>query len=139
MAILDQIARIETRAKRQNESSFDYMNTSARTGIHAIRDLLEYWFQHLSELAKADIRARFRSRDEAQHQGAFYELFWHELLRACNFDLEVHPELTGVATNPDFVTKRDGACQFFVEATLAMPPGDAAGDRRLAEFRDTLD
>src|SRR5437016_3330556 len=113
MALFDPIARIETRPRRQNESSFDYMNTSARTGIRAIRDLLECWFLHLPESAKADIRARFRSRDNAQHQSAFYELFWHELLTASNFDVEVHPELSDAATNPDFVTKHDGAGQFY--------------------------
>ena len=42
-------------------------------------------------------------------------------------------------TNPDFVALRNGERQFYLEATLAMPPGDPAGDRRFAELHDTLD
>ena len=44
-----------------------------------------------------------------------------------------------VATNPDFLARRYGVSQFYLEATLAMPPGDAAADRRLATLHDTLD
>src|SRR5438874_8367331 len=102
MPLFDQIVRAERRARRQNESSFDYMNTSARPGVCAIRELLEVWFERLPESAKADIRARFRSRDEVQHQSAWFEPSWHELLRCSGYDVEVHPALPDVATNPDF-------------------------------------
>src|SRR5690242_6834994 len=91
MPLFDQIVRAERRARRQNEGSFDYMNTSARPGVAAIRELLEVWFERLPESAKADIRARFRSRDEVQHQSAWFELFWHGLLRCSGYDVEVHP------------------------------------------------
>jgi len=139
MPLYDQIVRAERRARRQNESGFDYMNSSARPGICAIRELLEHWFEHLPDNAQADIRARFRSRDEVQHQSAWFELFWHELLRCGGYDAEVHPTVANVTTNPDFLPKRDGVSKFYLEATLAMPPGDLAADRRLAELHDTLD
>ena len=44
-------------------------------------------------LANVDLRARFRKREEINHQGAFFELFCHELLYRSNFDVEVHPKL----------------------------------------------
>ena len=47
--------------------------------------------------------------------------------------------LEGVATNPDFLASRDGVPEFYLEATLAMPPVDPGADRRLAELHDTLD
>ena len=139
MPLFDQIVRIETRARRQNESDFEYLNTSARPGITAMRDLLENWFERVPDAAKADIRGRFRNHSEVQHKSAFYELFWHELLRSCGYDVEIHPVLDGVATNPDFLALQDGVPQFYLEATLAMPPGDPGADRRLAELHDTLD
>ena len=46
--------------------------------------------------------------------------------------------MAGVPTNPDFLAKRGGVPQFYVEATLAMPPGDPGADRRFAEFHDAL-
>jgi hypothetical protein len=138
MSLFDEKTRVETRPRRENEGSFDYMNSSARPGISAIRYLLEYWFEYLPNAAIADVRARFRSRDEVQHQSALYELFWHELLRAHGYAVDVHPELTGVRTNPDFLAIQNGIPKFYLEATLAMPPGDSAGDRRLAELHDTL-
>ena len=139
MPLYDQIVRAERRARRQNESSFDYMNGSARPGICAIRELLEQWFEHLQDDAKADIRARFRSRDDVQHQSAWFELFWHELMRRGGYDLEIHPTVANVTTNPDFLAQRNGVSRFYLEATLAMRPGDPAADRRLAQLHDTLD
>jgi len=139
MPLFDEVVRIEKRPRRQNEGAFEYMNSSSRPGICGIRNLLEQWFEHLQNDAKADVRARFRSRDDAQQQSAWFELFWHELLRCSGYDVEIHPLLADVTTNPDFLAKRNGVSQFYLEATLAMPPGDPAADRRLAELHDTLD
>jgi hypothetical protein len=139
MPLFDEIVRADRRPRRQNESGFDYMNSSARPAICGIRDLLEQWFERLPNGAKADIRARFRSRDDAQHQSAWFELFWHELLRCCGYDVEIHPTLADVTANPHFLTKRNGVSQFYLEATLAMLPADSAANRRLAELHDTLD
>lgn len=94
------------------------MNGSARPGICAIRELLEQWFEHLQDDAKADIRARFRSRDDVQHQSAWFELFWHELMRRGGYDLEIHPTVANVTTNPDFLAQRNGVSRFYLEATL---------------------
>jgi hypothetical protein len=139
MALFEDFVRTNARPRRQNESRFEYLNTSARPGICAIRDLLETWFDHLPCGAQADISGRLRSREDVQHQSAFFELFWHELLRSSGYQITIHPSMTDVARNPDFLARRYGASQFYLEATLAMPPGDAAADRRLAELHDTLD
>jgi hypothetical protein len=70
---------------------------------------------------------------------ALFELYWHELLCSSGYEVEVHPTLAGVATNPDFLARRNGEPQFYLEATLAIPPGDLAADRQFAELHDTLD
>lgn len=139
MPLFDQVNRNETRPRRQNESSFDYMNSSARPGIAAIRDLLENWFEQWPDGAKADVSARLRSRDTVQHESAWLELFWHEVLRSSGYAVEIHPVVANVRTNPDFVARSNGTSNFYLEATLAMPPVDLAADRRLAELHDTLD
>jgi hypothetical protein len=139
MPLFDQVVREELRPMGQNEGVFEYLNRSARPGIAAMRDLLDAWFMHVQESAKADVRGRFRARDDAQHQSAFFELFWHELLRCSGHEIEVHPVVPGAGTNPDFMVRCRGAAPFYVEATLAMPPVDAAAARRMAELHDVLD
>jgi hypothetical protein len=71
-------------------------------------------------------------------KAAWLELFWHEVLHRSGYEVEVHPTIANVATNPDFLANRDGA-QFYLEATLAMAPDDPAAERKLAELHDTLD
>lgn len=138
MPLFDDIVRTDRRPRGQNEGGFDYVNVSARPGIAAIREVLERWFVHLPDNAKADIRGRFRKRDETPHQSALYELFWHELLCASGYTIEVHPTLSDVPTTPDFLLKEAEIPRFYLEATLAMPPRDASTDPRLAELEDTL-
>jgi hypothetical protein len=137
MPLFDDFERVEVRARHQNEGGFDYMNASERRGIEAIRELLESWFEHLPPDAQADVSGRFRPREEAQHESAFFELYWHELLTHCGCELEIHAALSDVATNPDFLALQSQVPQFYLEATLAMPPGDPAADRRFAELHDT--
>ncbi len=139
MPLFDEIPRTEVRPRRQNEGGFEYMNTSTRPGISAIRELLEGWFERLPPDGQADVRGRFRSRDDAQHQSAFFEMYWHELLRCSGYEIELHPAMPNASTNPDFLAHRNGASRFYLEATLVMPPGYPGTDRRFAELHDTLD
>jgi hypothetical protein len=114
------------------------MNSSARPGICAIRALLERWFSHLPAIAQPDVKGRFCSARPADHEGAFFELYWHELLTCSGYTVQIHPTVTHASTNPDFLTLLDKTPQFYLEATIAMPPNDIAADRRFAELHDTL-
>src|SRR6266403_1721956 len=139
MRLFDDLARVESRPKRQNEASFDYLNGSARPCIAAIRLLFEDWFAHLPDTAKADLGARFRKREEISHQGAFFELLWHELLYQSGYEIEIHPRLPNGKT-PDFLASRAGVPQFYFEATLAAnSEAEQAAEKRIAELHDTLD
>ena len=66
-------------------------------------------------------------------------MYWHELLCRIGYEVEIHPAVPNVETNPDFLASRNGVALFYVEATLAMPPRNTAADRRFAELHDTLD
>ena len=140
MPLFDEILRTDTRPRGQNESSFDYMNLSARPGIQAIRDLLENWFDHLPETAKPDVLGKFRSRIEIQNQSAFFEMFCHELLLSSGYEAVPHPALLHVNTAPDFLASRGNVPRFYLEATSANPRhAEIAADRRFATLHDTLD
>src|SRR5229473_5519324 len=138
MSLFDELRRVETRPKRQNEASFDYLNESARPGIAAIRLLFEDWFARLRDSGKADLRARFRKREEVNHQGAFFELFCYELLYRSGYEVEIHPALPNGKT-PDFLVSRGGAPQFYFEATLGInSEAEQAAEKRIAALQDTL-
>jgi hypothetical protein len=139
MPLFDLIDRNDRRLRLQNESSFDYLNVSARPGIVAIRELVERWFGRIPVDSQADIGARFRSRNEAQHKGAFFELFWHELLVRSGHQVAIHPAVPNARTSPDFLASSDGIPQFYLEATSAVPPEEnQAAERRIAQLHDTL-
>lgn len=75
------------------------------------------WFDKFPLEHQKDLRERFRSDDDQNHGGAFFELFLHELLTRLGFSLKVHPEITGASTRPDFLACH-GDQHFYLEATV---------------------
>jgi hypothetical protein len=138
--LFDEVERTETRAKRERESSFLYLNSSARKPIAAAREVFELWFNGFPETGKADLRARFRSPIDAQHQSAFWELYLHELFSRLGFRLEVHPDVGGTPNHPDFLVYANDSPQFYLEAIVAGIPSskEAGADARLAEVLDLV-
>ncbi|MGH9633646.1 MAG: hypothetical protein ACRD72_02300 [Candidatus Angelobacter sp.] len=140
MKLFDLGVRTDTRFKGHSESEFAYLNQSARPSVLALHTLLEDWFQHFPNASQADLRSRFRSPDDNQHAGAFFELYVHELLRKLEHEITVHPGLSGVSTHPDFLVRRSDGCQFFLEATLAGIPKkpEQGASARIAQVYDVL-
>ena len=65
-----------------------------------IRAGLERWFETYPEEHQPELRSKFR--DRRQHVSAWWELYLHQFFRRLGFEVEVHPELAGVSTRPDF-------------------------------------
>lgn len=140
MALFDVVTRSDRRLPRDNEPLFNYLNTSGRSSVDGIRTTLEAWFQRIPEAGKTDLRARFRSPTDSQHQSAFFEIYLHHLLCCMGFSAIPHPNVSGeVGTHPDFVVlKGDKRC-FYLEATLALPSGNESAENiRIAQVYDTL-
>jgi hypothetical protein len=126
MILFDDIIRSDQRPPRDNEPLFDYYNTSGRHSVEGIRTILESWFQRIPEAAKAELRARCRSHTDSQHQGAFFELYLHELLCRTGFQAILHPDVPGdVSTHPDFIVLQGDMPCFYLEATVALPSRNA--------------
>ena len=87
------------------------------------RNRFESWFKGFPHEHQKDLRERFQSDDEQNHEGAFFELFLHELLTRLGFSLKVHPEITGTSARPDFLVCHDNQ-RFYLEATVT---GQEAG------------
>ncbi len=101
-----------------SESMFRDINHYDWPGATDIRNTLESWFANYPLQRRTDLRERFRSDDDQNHEGAFFELFLHELLTRLGFSLEVHPEIPDASSRPDFLVS-DDHLQFYLEATVS--------------------
>jgi hypothetical protein len=139
MRLFDQLERTFTGPAKYSESSFDFLNRSARDSAKAVRTVLEEWFHRFPAESQADLRGRLRSSDGRQSTAAFYELYLHEVARRLTFEIEPHPIVSGSNHHPDFkLTKR--AEVYYLEVTAAAPSNeDFAAARRISRVYDTLD
>jgi hypothetical protein len=124
------------------ESSFSYLNRSARTKAERIRQTLEMWFARYPRAEQADLRGRFRSGDDRQHHSAFFELLLHEVLQKIGCAVEIHPSVHGGETtrHPDFLVEpSEGSC-FYVEAVVATGESaeESAARARMNQLNDAL-
>jgi hypothetical protein len=138
--LFDETERIETRLKRDNESTFSYLNLSARTPIAAARQVLELWFADYPDSGKTDLRARFRSPIDSQFKSAFWELYIYELFSHLGFKLEPHPDIEGSSNHPDFLVTVGDDPKVYLEAVVAGLPSveDAGAEARLREVIDLV-
>jgi hypothetical protein len=93
--------------------------------------------QHRSEL-----RARLRSSNDQTFDGAFFELYLHELLLLLGYALDVHAAVrSGDPGRPDFLAHRVDTEAFYLEARVAHDDSaaEAASKARVNQEYDTLD
>ena len=129
-SLFDGIERADGNLKQHSESLFAFLNRSAHREVTEIRDQLESWFERFPVEAQHDVRERFRGDDDHAHQGAVFELLMHELLIRLDCMVEVHPDIPGTGSRPDFLA-RHGGCPFYIEATVVDPKGSPSASRPL--------
>lgn len=103
MNLFDQVERTYMGPASNAEPDFPFLNRSARKEMVKVRNLLEDWFEAFPESSKIDLRSRFRSQDNRQHQAAFFEIYCHALMQGMGFEVEIHPSSNGGSTRPDFL------------------------------------
>ena len=108
---------VNSRENFPNPSKFAFCNSDWIWGDNsAVRDRCEQWFQQIPEGKKADLRGKFRSTDDSAHDGAFFELFLHELFTVLGCGVDFQPSIRG--KTPDFhLNAEEGS--IVVEATVA--------------------
>ena len=115
--LFDSIERNELKSDTPSGSIFRDINHYDWPGATFIRNTLESWFEKYPTRHRTDLRERFRSDRDQNHEGAFFELFLHEVLTRLGFSLEVHPEIAGSNDRPDFLVSRHNR-RFYLEATV---------------------
>lgn len=138
--IFDEQQRSDTWPKRNNETTFAFLNRIAGPFWDQPRQLVQTWAEHLPDAREyKDIRSRLRSGDDYAFNSAFLELYLHESFVAAGYDVTVHPPLAGTSRRPDFRIRRDDV-DVYVEA---IAPGPSYAGRRAAarvkELLNTVD
>lgn len=114
------VARIDTAPKRANESSYRFLDRSARPEIERVRMFFAEAIGSYPAIGRNEIVARLQSGDEVHFRSAAFEVLLHEGLRRLDFSLLPHPDPgTGVTTRPDFLVTTNSGHEFFLEAVLA--------------------
>jgi hypothetical protein len=141
MPLFDELERDDCESARYAEPSFSYLNRTARIEFARIRRVLEEWFSHYPTSGQTELRARFRSDIDPQHQAAFFELFLHELIIRLGCQVTLHPAVPDGSRTPDFLAESLNGERFYIEATVATDESAAeAGARaRMNAVYDVLD
>lgn len=139
LKLFDDFERTDTEPARRTEEGFDWWNRSAWRDVVALRDELEYWFGRYCPNDAARMRMEFRSKREAQHVGALFELFMHEQLLRAGFEVQCQVELPGSPNRPDFLALAHGRPAFYVEAKAKLGSEQAAAvERRRQEVMEVI-
>ena len=121
--LFDDIERGPLCIENLPQSSFQCLNQfDWADGVH-IRRNLETWFKRFPHSAQKDLQGRFQSKDNHQHEGAFFELFLHELLTRLGFAIDVHPVIADVDTHPDFLICHEGRSLYLEATTVGQRSG----------------
>ena len=117
MSLFDDVARPPLGPKGQPGSVGYQLNQYEWDGADAVRAHLERWYSDFPYDERKNLRGRLLSPDHHDHDGAFFELFIHELFLKLDFDLTAPPNVPG-KTRPDFIAESDGLT-FCLEATTS--------------------
>ena len=126
--------------KPYGESSFSYLNRSARVEAYRIRHIMEAWYKEYVDTTE-DLLRRFQSADEIPHRSASFELYLHQLLRSLGYSTNIHPETKGLKdTRPDFLANSSRE-SFYIEGVLSVDSSreEEGVERRKAVLYDQIE
>lgn len=118
--LFDQFDRTDGLPAKYIESLFGGLNRLDWKNAEKIRSLLEGWFVTYPGRYKKTLRPRFRSQRNSDHQGAFFELFVHQLLKQLDYKVQVNPT-TRRGNTPDFLAETTSGEEFYLDARVVNP------------------
>jgi len=119
MTLFSATERVDPSPCRYGEDSYSFLDRVDQVFWERIRVELESWFSEFPPEEAGDLRARFKSKDPAQHFAAWWELYLFRFFSCLGFQLEIHPDLPGVSGHPDFRVS-SGESSFLVEAATTF-------------------
>ncbi len=116
--LFDDIGRSNKDLKSYSESSYSYLNNSARKECFNIREILESWFYCIPANFKKDIKNTFISLDKRKHLSAFFEIYLFNLFKQIGMNILFHPRINSDKKTPDFLIYDKYFNKIYVEATV---------------------
>lgn len=109
---------VDSSPKRNGESSFAFLERSARPEIARVRELLTDLLREYPDFEREEAIARIRSGDNTAFASATFELLLYGYFRRLGFSVEPHPEIPGTTKRPDFRVTSSSGESFYLEAVL---------------------
>lgn len=136
MSIFNARTRSDCAPKRETETHFEFFDRVAGPFWDRLREVLETWFSRFPMPHAIDLRSRLRSDDD-NFDGAWWELYLHQVLVGAGRTVVPHPEVPGSAAHPDFLVREVDGSSWFLEARLRQD-GEASAERRVGQIIDSL-
>lgn len=123
-----------------DESQYEYLERSARAGAQRIRAVIEVWFSRYPDSEKNELKKCLRTSNDISFLSALFELYLHELLFLLGYSIEVHPQLEGTGTRPDFLITDSEGNSSYVEAVLVTGSNsdEQGAEKRINNILDTI-
>lgn len=141
-SLFEKIERISEDCASYDESQFSYLNRTARLEYAIARETLDKWYNSYFSshpVAAIDLKGNFCSSDDEHHLAALTELYVYNVLLTHGYTAIPHPEVSGTSSRPDFLVKRDGVEEFYVEvATIHGTPEKKRFDKFDASIKEAI-
>jgi hypothetical protein len=140
LTLFDAGQRTNSEPAGHSEPRYTFLNRVDTPYFSRVRELLESWLDHYPPEGRKDIVGRFRSPDDAQMMGSFWELYLHEVVRRMGWRVELHPDVPGTSNHPDFLVAT-GSERFYLEGVIATPATstERSAERRVNSVYDLID
>jgi hypothetical protein len=115
--------------RRPDETTYAFLDRVSGPDFAAPREMLNAWFERWPTDDREQLRTRLKGKKPSDFDGAFWELYLHEVHYRLGFTIMREPEMGGVTTRPDFLMEREDGV-FYLEATVVGP-----SDREVADHR----
>lgn len=128
--VFDDFDRTDATPSGHDEPRFDFLNRSASKYFADVREVVESWFSHVPPGAQSDLRGALRG-DDRQSASAFWELLLHEAYLRSGYTIEIHPDIVGSTTHPDFKLSNADGSWYLECVSVGSQPRKIAEERRL--------
>lgn len=140
MQLFDDIIRERLSPQKENEPIFSFLNNSGRDSCEKLRLLLQKWFDLYPKKCQKDLWSRLRSKKNHVWQAAYSELLLHQVHKARNVDISLHPPTNGEESpRPDFlIESADELSYLEVCVATGESDKDRAAQSRMNEVVDII-
>lgn len=130
ISLFDDFKRTDGARASHTSSAYDFLNKSAWKAASYVRDKVTEWACDFP--IDKDFVARFTSRDDKEHAGAFFELITFQLLRHHGYKVSFQTHsVADSSRRPDFTAYKRKQEILIAECTLSGLPNHNPGTERL--------